>query len=77
MTAEVKRKPLTLSTRLGLLTSSAGLGLSMAGLPLVSLASEPFEVRVGLLHSLTGTMRNTEYQLVEAEELAIAEINSA
>ena len=65
-------KRLGLCMRLGWLISSAGLGLSMAGLPSSALASEPFAVRVGLLHSLQGTMRNTEYKLVEAEELAIA-----
>ena len=68
---------LGLSKGLGLLISSAGLGLTMAGLPSGALASEPFAVRVGLLHSLQGTMRNAEYKLVEAEELAIAEINAA
>ena len=70
-------KLLGLSKRLGLLISIAGLGLTMAGLPSGALAFEPFAVRVGLLHSLQGTMRNAEYTLVEAEELAIAEINAA
>ena len=44
-------------------------------LPKAVFAAEP--VKLGLLHSLTGTIAIAEAALVDAENLAIEEINSA
>mgnify|MGYP001031297390 CR=1 FL=1 len=46
-----------------------------AGVPAVALAQET--VKLGLLHSLSGTIAIAEASLVDAEKLAIEEINAS
>ncbi|MEB3293142.1 MAG: transporter substrate-binding protein [Synechococcales bacterium] len=60
--------------------ATAGLGLSQ--LPSVANPSGskklvPRRVKVGILHSLSGTMAFTERSVVDATQLAIEEINQA
>lgn len=48
-----------------------------AGTPLVARAASSEPVKLGLLHSLTGTIAIAEASLVDAEKLAIDEINAS
>ena len=57
--------------------SVAGFLLSALALQAAALAAEKPAVRVGLVHSLTGTMAIVETGLLEAEWMAIDEINAA
>jgi urea transport system substrate-binding protein len=54
---------------------AAGAATATGLLPSSAFAAEP--VKLGLLHSLTGTIAIAEASLVEAEKLAIDEINAA
>ncbi|MBI4868793.1 MAG: urea ABC transporter substrate-binding protein [Candidatus Wallbacteria bacterium] len=55
----------------------AGLLVLAAGLCAVPLRAESQPIRVGVLHSLTGTMAISEKSLVDAISMAIAEVNAA
>ena len=51
----------------------AGAGLAWVGVPALARVKAP--IRVGLLHSLTGPMAISERSMVDAEKLAIDELN--
>ncbi len=53
----------------------AGAALSISTLP--TLGSAQSDVKIGLLHSLSGTLAIAEASIVDAEKLAIEEINAA
>ena len=56
------------------LTAAAAATSGLSLLPGVSWAAEP--VKLGLLHSLSGTLAISEVSLVDAEKLAVEEINA-
>ncbi len=56
---------------------AAGLAAAAAGLPRLAPAAEKDPIRVGILHSLSGTMAISEVSLRDAELMAIDEINAA
>lgn len=58
----------------GALVAAAGTAPVLALWPATAFAAEP--VKLGLLHSLTGTVAIAEVALVDAEKLAIEEINA-
>jgi urea transport system substrate-binding protein len=58
-------------------TGSSMLALTALGSPLLARAASSEPVKLGLLHSMTGTIAIAEASLVDAEKLAVEEINSA
>jgi urea transport system substrate-binding protein len=48
-----------------------------SGAPVVAAGSSGDTIKVGILHSLSGTMAISEQSVVDAELLAIEEINAA
>ncbi len=81
----IKKKP-ELTTRRDLLRRSAGAASLAAAAPLAPLllsgcdrraSYEPDSVKVGIMHSLTGTMAISEISLADMEMMAIEEINAA
>ena len=63
-------------SRRSMLTTSAALG-AMAGASILRPAAAQDVVKVGILHSLTGTIALAEASVVDAEKLAIDEINAS
>jgi urea transport system substrate-binding protein len=61
----------------GTTTPTAGTGTSPAASPATTAAASGNTIKVGILHSLSGTMSISEKSVVEAEQLAIDEINKA
>ena len=53
------------------------LGLLVLGLVACNQQADVIPIRIGILHSLTGTMSASEKPLVAAVELAVEEINAA
>ena len=68
-----------LERRKFLIYSSAALGTSifLKSCGSNNNTSEDDKIKVGILHSLSGTMAISETTVVEAEKLAIEEINAA
>lgn len=58
-------------------TPTAGTGASPAASPAANTAASGNTIKVGILHSLSGTMSISEKSVVDAEQLAIEEINKA
>jgi urea transport system substrate-binding protein len=59
------------------LATSAGIGLGLSALPRPIIAQDRRPIKVGILHSLSGTMAMSEKSTVNAELLAIEEINKS
>lgn len=59
------------------LATSAGIGLGLSALPRPIFAQDRRPIKVGILHSLSGRMANSERNVVQAEMLAIQEINQS
>jgi urea transport system substrate-binding protein len=59
------------------LATSAGIGLGLSALPRPISAQDRRPIKVGILHSLSGTMAISEKSTVDAELLAIEEINKS
>ncbi len=59
----------------GVCLAIVGAGLAWLGFPLLTHVQRP--IRVGLLHSLTGPMAISEKSMVDAEMMAIQEINAS
>ncbi|HET6147669.1 MAG TPA: urea ABC transporter substrate-binding protein [Polyangia bacterium] len=69
MTKTIRRRQILKGSAL----TAAGLGLAPLMRPRKAAAAEP--IKVGILHSLTGTIAIAEASVVDAEKLAIEEIN--
>ena len=58
-------------------TAAATAATALQGFPFIRTAAAADTVKVGILHSLTGTVALAEASVVDAEKLAIEEINAA